>query len=382
MSLNQVQQISSVLEQAKRVLVIFKNDPVCDGAAAGCALAQALAKAGKEVEVVSSGWQHRPELKFLPGVKNIQSQLTQSKKLVISVDLAESAVGGLSYEIKDNQLLIYLTPQGQPLTPKEVKAGSGRWPQDLIFVLDCQDLSSLGGFYQTHQDLFSKAPVINIDHHPANENFGQINLVDLKAAAVCEVIFDLLAFLGKEQIDDDCATALLCGIIAKTKSFRSAHLSAATLAKASELVELGARRKEIVEHLFAGRSIDALKLWGLALSRLKSAERGLVWLSVRAEDFLESNTTEAELPAMIDHLLSQSPAAKVVTLFYESSNASSHAINVLVHTHDHYDARILTRGFNATGSKNLARFSLSNQTLATAENQVISSIKKILEAVY
>lgn len=385
MALTLTEQIKTAIDSAKNILVVFRNDPLGDGAAGACALAEVLEKLGKQVEVVGSGeLGQAPGLNFLSYAPKIKSRLDQANKLIINVDLAESEVGGLSYELKNGQLFIYITARGAPLTRRQVRAAAGQWPYDLIFVLDCPDLESLGDFYDLRRDLFSKALIINIDHHAANENFGQINLVDLKAAATCEIIFDLLSFLCQDKITGECGTALLCGLLSKTRNFKAPGVSAQTLSKASELLALGARREEIVKHLFANRSVATLKLWGLALARLKSQpEFGLVSLALRAEDFLQTGTAERDLLGMIEELISQSPAAKIVAVFYESSRGGGeHIIKALVHTHDHYDAKILTKAFAPSGSRNLARFNLTNISLAVAESQVTGSVRNILQTLY
>jgi phosphoesterase RecJ-like protein len=384
MALNSTEQIKTVIQQAKNILVLFHGQQSLDGAAAAIGLAEILEKLGKQVEVASDNWDSANGLKFLPPAAKIKPRLNQAQKLIVSIDLSEAKIDNLSYDLKDGQLFIYVTPAAGRLAREQVKTATSPWLYDLIFVLDCPDLESLGALYRSNQDLFSRVPVINIDHQAVNENFGQINLVDLKAAAVCEIIFDLLHSCYPEKISSDCATALLTGIIVKTKSFKTFNVNAQTLTKASQLLSFGARREEIIQHLFANRSVATLKLWGLALSRLRSEpDSNLLWLAVRAEDFLETETSAEDLPDLIEELISQSPAAKIVAILYESvGDNGARSVAVAVHTHDHYDAKILTKPFNPTGSKNSANFKLLNQNLAAAETQVISSIKQMLQTVY
>ena len=52
------------------------------------------------------------------------------------------------------------------------------------------------------------APIINIDHHPDNENFGLINIVDHKKSSVAELIYDFFLH-HKWPINKDIATCLL-----------------------------------------------------------------------------------------------------------------------------------------------------------------------------
>ena len=46
---------------------------------------------------------------------------------------------------------------------------------------------------------FYEVPVVNIDHHAENDNFGQLNIVDITASATSEVLADLLQKIGENN---------------------------------------------------------------------------------------------------------------------------------------------------------------------------------------
>jgi len=57
---------------------------------------------------------------------------------------------------------------------------------DTIITIDCGDLRYAGidRFVKNHP-----ATIINIDHHPTNEKYGQINLVSPTASSVAEILY-------------------------------------------------------------------------------------------------------------------------------------------------------------------------------------------------
>ena len=77
-----------------------------------------------------------------------------------------------------------------------------------------------------------------IDHHESNKPFAENILLDFRAAAACEVIYDMLVASGK-SISSETAGALYLGIATDTGCFRYPNTTAHTLAVAAALVEKG-----------------------------------------------------------------------------------------------------------------------------------------------
>ncbi len=115
----------------------------------------------------------------------------------------------------------------------------------MIICFGAPDLEACAHLYHDHKDFFFRTPIINIDHSPSNEHFGQINHVDLNASAIGETCFELVHSINPTLINAEIATASLTGMIAKTRSFRTPHLTPKTLEVAGKLMALGARRKTL-----------------------------------------------------------------------------------------------------------------------------------------
>ena len=89
---------------------------------------------------------------------------------------------------------------------------------DLIITVDSPDLESLGKLFEENTDFFYNTPIINIDHSSDNENYGQINHVDLTASSTAELIFNMFEEYDMKMINEDIATCLLTGIFTATDS--------------------------------------------------------------------------------------------------------------------------------------------------------------------
>lgn len=232
--------------------------------------------------------------------------------------------------------------------------------------------------YFNHSDFFYSLPKINIDNSPQNENYGNVNLVDVSRSSVSEVIFELIKKYDSKLIDGTLATYLLTGIISATKNFKTPEVTPLTLNSAGELIDCGARRDQIVQNLYQSRFLSTLKLWGRVLARLNNdLNDKIVWSSLSAVDFLETSTNPEELPDVVDELIVSMPKTEVIVLLFEGTGDNK-LINVLIYTFNNRDALFLARNFEVKGSKDSARIVLHDYSLAEAERVVIDEIKKQL----
>ena len=250
MALDPHQQIIEAISRARQTLVVFPGKNSEDALAAAVALALIFHKLDKMIDLASAGFNLPQEFKFLPKIEGIKSSIEDLRKFIISLNTEKTKVGDFSYDLKENCLEIYITPRSGFFNQEDVATRSSDFKYDLIISLSSPDIESLGRLYDEHPEFFYKVPVINIDHAPANENYGHINLIDVTACSVSEVIFDLLSTWNRKFIDEDVATALLTGITHKTQSFRSPGLGPRTLSTASQLIALGANRGKVADNLY------------------------------------------------------------------------------------------------------------------------------------
>jgi phosphoesterase RecJ-like protein len=258
-----------------------------------------------------------------------------------------------------------------------IQTHDGAYKYDLIIVLDSEDLESLGDVFTAHKDFFYDTTILNIDHKPENDEFGQINLINPNMPSTCEIIYTLIEELPyfKDSLTQEIAQCLLTGIIAKTKSFKSIKVTPKTLSTASKLMKAGADRDEIVKHLYYTKSIATLKLWGKVLSRLKSDDTSTItWSYVHEEDFTSLKVSPQNLHEVIDELILTAPEAKIIVILYEYKKV----FHGLIYSDTQQNSRDLVDSYNPSGSKRLATFSFTGTSLSEGGKEVIEHIKKKL----
>ena len=380
MALEIEQQIHQILEDKKHVLITFQKNGKGDAIASSLALALFLEKLGKRVDIVCDEFTLPKIFKFLKKSDKIKSAFSHLQKFIITVDTEKTGIEELSYDRKDKKLSIFITPKNGFLSKDNIKTAQSEFKYDLIFTLDTEDTESLGYLYGNNTELFYKIPIINIDQSSANEHFGQINFIDINATSTCEILFNLFKKLGEEYIDENIATALLTGMIAKTHSFKDEHVQPYTLAIAGKLISMGAERDNIIKNLYRTRSISTLKLWGSALEHLKTDNNaGLVWTTLTRDNFIRSKANKDDLYDIIDELISNSPEAKITLLLHEHTIlGSSHSVQGIIKTDKIYNAKALLKPFFPEGNATEATFVVTGKSLKEVEEGVVGNIRKVI----
>jgi phosphoesterase RecJ-like protein len=184
---------------------------------------------------------------------------------------------------------------------------------DLIAILDCGDFKQTG-LEKELRALPENFPIINIDHHRTNENFGLINIVDPDSSSAVEIIFNLLKQLDF-PIDKDTATCLLTGLITDTANFNNPATTFASLEAAGELLSRGARLGEISANVLKNKSLSVLKFWGEILSRLTENKKlGVVTTVITRDDLNLANLGEEALEGVTNFLNNLKGAKMVLVL--------------------------------------------------------------------
>ncbi|TSC53730.1 MAG: phosphoesterase RecJ domain-containing protein [Parcubacteria group bacterium LiPW_39] len=298
--LSPLQQAVDLLQKSKNILIALPEN--ISGDALGCALAleKTLQKLNKKVEVAAQ--EPVPEkLKFLPA-RELKDKLAVWRDFIISIDTSQNKISRLRYEKESGILKIFLTTPDK-IEEKHIKLEPGAFYYDLIIVLDAPDLESLGRIFENNSELFFNQSILNIDHKAANEYFGEVNLVEPTAAACAEIVAGLIANLGPNLIDEAGATALLTGLIEKTRSFQNVKTTPQALNLASSLMTKGAEQEKIIRCLYKTKPLNLLRLWGQLLSRFEyDQERKIVWFLAKAEDFKTSQTSTKDLPLILEEI--------------------------------------------------------------------------------
>ncbi|MFW6006174.1 MAG: DHH family phosphoesterase [Candidatus Bipolaricaulota bacterium] len=241
---------------------------------------------------------------------------------------------------------------------------------EMAIVVDCSSLDRLG---DKGKRLFRSLPIINIDHHKDNTNFGDINYVE-PVAATTQIIADLIQYMGL-KLDEPIATALYSGVIADTSSFQNENVSASLMDKAAELLESGADARSVIVNLYEREPFPKLKLLGEVLSTAEFEGR-IVWAEITPEKIGKAGATQEDTEGIVGKLRT-TEGAKVACLF---KKLPEDTIKVSLRSKDGVDVSEVAAEFGGGGHK-VAAGCMVDGELEEVKEKVLKEIKKKMGAI-
>ena len=216
----ELQQIVDAIRGRRRFVVSSHSRPDGDSIGSQLAMAYALRAIGKEVRVINADPAPPPLMAF-PGVP--------------AIEIAARVDGEL----------------------------------DAAIIMECGELTRTG---VAGLDRFF---VINIDHHPGNTRYGQINWFDAGAAACGEMVFDLVRALGA-PLSLEVATHVYLAILTDTGSFHYSSISPRTFDICRQTLEAGVDPVLVARNVYDSNNMGRLKLFGAVLSAMQIDPTGRI----------------------------------------------------------------------------------------------------------
>lgn len=267
------EKIADLLNGSQRILVTAHVRPDGDAIGSVSGMAWSLKKAGKEVDVA-----------LVDGVP---------------------------------ERFAFVTPPLEFSTEPVIKSD-----HEVILVLDTGEKNRTG--IEIEYDP-AKTVMVNIDHHPSNTLFGDINYLDGKAAAACEIVAALLNHANL-PVDQDVALALMLGLITDSRFFQNEGLRYTTHEAAAFLLRTGVNTTRILNTLNSGKSEADLRVSGFGLSNFRlECNKNLGWLVIRQSDLkkLDANVGNVYASGIFNQMLSIKETLASVVIFEREDGMSA-----------------------------------------------------------
>lgn len=234
-------KIKDLVSQSNDILLVTHEQPTFDSIGSSLALFLGLAGLGKKVTIACPDPMTVALSSFI-GVNKIISDAGK-KNFIISLDYTEGSIEKVSYNIAGNTFNLVIEPRaGFPLFSEDkVHYSHAGASGDLIIAVDTIHLGGLGKLYEQDKDLYATKPIVNIDRHPNNMHFGQVNLVVGQASSTAEVVGQLLQSLGV-TLTEDMATNLLNALYGGTNNFQNQSVTASAFSLAASCMRAGGKR--------------------------------------------------------------------------------------------------------------------------------------------
>ncbi len=318
MALEPIEQFGGLIEKSKNILIILPQSPSGDTIGSGWALYFFLEKKGIEASLAfCDEFNEAEKFNFLSRPKNISNNIPEAKEFILVFNTRYNKIRNVKPELGEDELKIFITPEKGSIDPRDFSFIPAKSKYDLVVIFNSPDKESLGKIFEENPDIFYEVPIINIDHHPNNENFGQVNLVDITASSTSEMLTEILEKIDGESIDENIANCLLAGIISDTESFQRKNTTPKSLQIAAKLMDKGAKQQEIIRWLYKTQPFNMLKLWGRVMARLNwDEEKKLAWSLVTIEDFVQSRSNPKDIPFILEKVRDNYSAGDIFMVLY------------------------------------------------------------------
>ena len=275
----------------------------------------------------------------MEALASFKKELSSPKKIFITThvkpdaDALGSSLGLANYLIRKGHEVSVVTPSDYPSflawmkgnesvldfsKPEDKPLATLRLEQaDIIFCLDFSVLDRVNELGEMIRK--SDAFVVNIDHHQDPEDFADFRYWSTKAAATCELVYQLIVELGdKDLIDKAIAECLYAGIMTDTGGFRHPNTTKNVHLVVAELIEIGADSSQIANLIYDSNSVNRLKFIGFAITRRLIVREDLhtAYFVISKKDLKKYQSQTGDTEGLVNYALSLD-GIKLAALFSE-----------------------------------------------------------------
>jgi phosphoesterase RecJ-like protein len=316
-------EISRILQGEDKFLIVTHINP--DGDAVGSLLGAYLALSEMGKQVWPFGGEKFPDLyNFLPGWRDL-------------------------------------------ITAPETITGTPEW----IIVLDVASEHRISGDIKRFRD---KAKLINIDHHPTNPGFGDLNFVEQTATSTAELVHRLLQ--GADyKISSDVGKCLYTGLITDTGCFRFSGVNSKTMQIAAEMLRPGLDSYDVTRYLYEEYALGRLFLERLMLERIEILLGGrLVLSTLHHADYERLGVALSEGENLVNRLRESRGVEAGVLMTQTNGDVT----RVSFRSKDRLDVSLIAKSLGGGGHRHAAGLK-STTPLPELKQRIVRAIEDALD---
>lgn len=316
-SQEKIDLFKKMVDQSQKILISAHVNPDGDALGSSLSLRRSLEKYGKEVEVIKVS-EVDDYLKFLPELDN--------------------------YKDLDQEDF------------------------DLFIVLDCSELDRVG----KAMEIFEKTPKsIVVDHHVGGKISCDLNIIESKSPATCELVFEIIERLDL-PMDETIAYLLYTGLVTDTGRFMYDNVSRQTFDAAGRLLDYGVDFQDIYKNLYQNKEKSKMKFETEILSRVNFFDNK-AYVGIREADCKEFGVQIGDSESIVN-MLRDLKGVEVACILKEYGPKE---YKVSLRSKDYVDVSEIARANGGGGHIRASGFSIEKDTFEEAEKTLL----KILEGI-
>ncbi|EFG89605.1 DHHA1 domain protein [Clostridium carboxidivorans P7] len=310
------------IKESNRIAITFHESPDGDSLGSALALMQGLNKLNKEVYILSK--EKVPEsFSFLP---------------------CSEEIDGLKHEVINET--------------------------QCVIVLDCGDVKRINANLDFEN---RKYTLINIDHHMSNELYADLNYVDTNAAAVSEIVYQMLKIIGI-NITKDMAMCLYTSLITDTGAFKYSSTTSVTHTIAGDLVNTGIDFSEIHRIIYENKKFERIKFFGKAIEKMELVGDKICVITITKDMLLQNGNAKDTDTSDIIAFAMQIDTVEVALLIKETEAC----IKASLRSKSKVDVRKIAEKFGGGGHIKASGLAMNDKTLEEARELILNEIENLL----
>ena len=220
---------------------------------------------------------------------------------------------------------------------------------DTALAIDVSALHRLGAVSDA---FFSAKMKLQIDHHPDNPDYADINVVDGKMPAAGVLVKYFLDALSV-PLDPEIAACLYCALSTDTGNFCFSNTNAAAFSVMADLMNAGLDLSSIARRLHLLHKEAHLRLLGRVLNSLKIFQDGaLAGMTLTQEDYRAAQAHSEHREGIVNYALNI-PGIKMAYLIEEMADGN---VKASLRSVPPLDVSAVARQFGGGGHAQAAAF--------------------------
>ena len=238
---------------------------------------------------------------------------------------------------------------------------------DLMISFDCGSFDRLG---------IEEKPnfLINIDHHISNTNYGDINIIDPKAASTSQVVYNLLK-TNNVEIDKDCAVCLYTALVTDTGSFQYESVNDKVFEFAADMVRCGVEPEYVAKMLFQRDRLSRLRLLAKAYDTIELCCDGKVAFVEVTKEMMEITGAIKEDTDTIVNSVRAIASVEVACLLREEDEG----IKISLRSKNYVDVSKIAIKYGGGGHIRAAGATINEFDFEKVKKMLKEDLKKVLK---
>ena len=240
---------------------------------------------------------------------------------------------------------------------------------DLAIIFDIGDYKRLGEISSliNHR----KCLKVTIDHHPSDDSFFDLKIIDITSAATGFMVWQFFQFLNIQNYDIVSANALYAALISDTGSFRYNSTTSDCHIMAKNLLDQNVEPYYVYSNLYEQKKINQIQLFSIILDNIKYHHNSeFACVKVTSDMFETSKTSPDDVEGIADFVRS----IKGVEVSFILSEMPDNSVKVNFRSRGKYIINDIAKSLNGGGHKLAAGASVHSMSLNQIEEKILDQL--------